>query len=682
LNELKKNGVLGRDSVLRKTMLDECKGDKFYEILAIFSNVALKKVLAARDADEENMAVARKLATAAMLPVASQQSLLPLAIAHKASLVNILKRKEQRRRRYQEFEDMLDSKAEDINRRIRKSKDTPRAQRPAVPQREADAIKKQLKDNWIGNQKWLDIMLHGDDVHVGEAFLSSRFDKVWRMVEHGRKLEDVTPEAGLLENLQSRVQEQQARLEKWKTFHEKLQREKDQPVSMTSKPPVVTKEFKFDDHLQYQLPSKRNSTETKPTTRPALKSGYDDILADMNAELSRVSKVRSARPALSFTRSHTLSFGSRSPDRSRKNTLSESAPEVPASPIQSTRPVYTMKNPSLEQAPVLLPSRRQVSMTATPLDSEATLVGHTSALRSTEMVFNPVESPVEGLEHSEAEFDTTITLPELLREPSLASPPAAVEHSPPRAQRSPSPEPTPIHPPDPPTPTVEPPELNAEEALAEQIIISIGDATPSPVKKPQPRMSMSLIDRTRMTMARTNSFEPVTESPLPLPSPELPEPPTVAPDADRQASLAERTRLSMIAMQSRPRQSLAPGEKKDKRKSSRNSLFPVNQFDTPRTRKSFESLEEIKSADPERTPKEALFSDEIDYDRVFKSRPRIATSPIFSPAQGDNEEEYDDSDDPDGVTGIDLGDVDQDEDDDGFTKSWADSPSRMRAVRY
>jgi hypothetical protein len=29
-----------------------------------------------------------------------------------------------------------------------------------------------------------------------------------------------------------------------------------------------------------------------------------------------------------------------------------------------------------------------------------------------------------------------------------------------------------------------------------------------------------------------------------------------------------------------------------------------------------------------------------------------------------------------------LGDVDQDEDDDGFTKSWADSPSRMRAVRY
>jgi hypothetical protein len=687
LNELKKNGVLGRDSVLRKTMLDECKGDKFYEIMAIFSNVALKKVLTARDASEENTAIARKLATATMLPVASQQSLLPLAIAHKASLVSILKKKEQRRRRYMEFEGMLDYKAEDINRRIRKSKDTPRAQRPAVPQREAEAIKKQLKDNWIGNQKWLDIMLHGDDVQVGEAFLGSRFDKVWRMVEHGRKLEDVTPEAGLLENLQSRVQEQQVRLEKWKTFHQKLQKEKDQPSSTTSKASVVTKEFKFDDHLQLQLPSsKRDATETKSMQPSALQPEYEDILAEMNAELSRVSKVKAARPPLSFTRSHTLSSNGRSPDRSRKNTLSDSRPEVPASPTQPTRPSHQMKNPSFEQAPVLLPSRRHVPITATPLDSEATLVGHTSGLRSVQTIVDYTESPAEEeeFEHSEPELDATITLPDVPQEPSPPSLPVAVEEPPQPVQRSPSPEPTPTYPSEPPTPIVEPPELNAEEALAEQIVISIGDATPSPVKKPQPRMSMSLIDRTRMTMTRTNSFEPVAESPLPLPSPQLPEPPTIEADADRHASLLERTRLSMIAMQSKPRQSLAPHDKKDKRK-SRSSLFPVNQFDTPRTRKSFEIIEETKSTDPERTPKEALFSDEIDYDRVFKSRPRIATSPIFSPAQGDNEEEYDDDDkDVDGVTGIDLGDVDQDEDDDGFTKSWADSPSRMRAgkVRY
>jgi hypothetical protein len=77
-----------------------------------------------------------------------------------------------------------------------------------------------------------------------------------------------------------------------------------------------------------------------------------------------------------------------------------------------------------------------------------------------------------------------------------------------------------------------------------------------------------------------------------------------------------------------------------------------------------------------------LFSDEIDYDRVFKSRPRIATSPVWSPdgATG-GQEEYDDED-PDGVTGIDLGDVDQDDDgEDKFKESWMDSPSQKRGVR-
>lgn len=122
--------------------------------------------------------------------------------------------------------------------------------------------------------------------------------------------------------------------------------------------------------------------------------------------------------------------------------------------------------------------------------------------------------------------------------------------------------------------------------------------------------------------------------------------------------------------------------KKDKRvssggsNSSRHSLFPVNQFDTPRTRKSVELLEEDRERSIERTPTEHLFSDEVDYDRVFKSRPRIATSPVWSPdGRGGGEE----GEDPDGVTGIDLADVDvSDEEQEG---SWMDSPSRKRGVR-
>ncbi|KAH4107406.1 hypothetical protein HBI56_148640 [Parastagonospora nodorum] len=677
LNELKKNGLLGRETVLRKTMLDECKGEKFYEILAIFSNAALKKVLESRESRVSDEAVARRLAIAPTLSAGSQQSLLPLAIAHKAALVNILRRKEQKRRRYLEFEALLNSKTEDINRRIRKSKDTPRAKRPAVPQREADAIKKQLKDNWIGNQKWLDVMLQGDDVQAGEAWMGSRFDKIWRMVEHGRKLEDVTPEAGLLENLQSRVQEQKDRLAKWKTFHERLQQDKADPTATVVKAPAVTKEFKFEDHLRYALPSsKRSANETKPVQRPAMSSEYEGILSEMKADLARVTTSKSIRTASPLARRRTSS-GAHSPARSRKNTRSESIPPVPISPVRTTRPLLQSKKSSLERVPVLLPTRR-APVTATPIDSEATLVGHTSALRSTGTASYPTQSPVEEYAVSEPELDTTEIVPEVVEEPP-SSPPQAIDYP----SQPPSPEPTFARPFEPPTPFLEPPELNPEEALAEQIVTSIGDATPSPVKKPQPRMSLSLLERTRMSMARTTSFEPITESPLPEPSPQLPTLPS-DPEPDRHATLLERTRLSMMAMEAKPRQSLGGPRDKDKRK-SRNSLFPVNQFDTPRTRKSFEIIEEAKSTDPERTPKEVLFSDEVDYERVFKSRPRIATSPVFSPEREGGVDEEGDSD-PDGVTGIDLGDVDcgGDQDEDGFTGSWADSPSRVRAgkVRY
>ncbi|KAH8729007.1 HAUS augmin-like complex subunit 6 N-terminus-domain-containing protein [Phaeosphaeriaceae sp. PMI808] len=686
LNELKKNDGLGRESVLRKTMLDECKGDKFYEVLSLFSNAVLKKVLAAQETSTRSAAVARKLGTAPTLSLEKQQSLLPLAIAHKTALINILKRKEDMRIKYLEFEALLDSKSDDINRRIRKTKDTPRAKRPAVPQKEADAIKKQLKDNWIGSQKWLDVMLHGDHVQAADAFLGSRFEKVWRVIESGRKLEDVTPENGLLEDLQSRVQGQQDRLQKWKLFHEHLQNDKVLPALTSSKAPGTAKDFMFNDHLKYQLPTaKRSETEHNPKQSIAKSSVYHNILTEMNAELVNVSNMKPERTVVSVSRRRMSSSAGRSPMRSRKNTRSNTIPTVPKSPIQATRPLHQRKGSSFEKAPVLLPPRR-APVTATPMDSEATLIGQTSILRSQVPSSSEVSRPIEQYQHGEPELSVNSSTSKSLQE-APSSPPTA-EGSPQATRHSPSPERFSAYPSEPPTPFIQPPESNVEDVLAEQIITSIGDATPSPVKKPQPRMSMSLMERTRMSMARTTSFEPVPESPLPLPSPQLSEPPTIEVDADHPTTLLERTRLSMIAMQSKPRVSLSARERNDKRK-SRHSLFPVNQFDTPRNRKSFELIEEVKSTDPQRTPKESLFSDEIDYDRVFKSRPRIATSPVFSPPQQEYEEEdYGDEDDEDdedvdGVTGIDLGDVDQDEDEDGFTKTWADSPSRrVGKIRY
>lgn len=686
LNELKKNGILGRESVLRKTMLDECKGEKFYEILALFSTAVLKKVLVAQHGNKSDTAVARKLATAQMLSLQNQQSLLPLAIAHKAALVDVLKRKEQQRRRFLDFERLLDTKAQDISHRIRKCKETPRAKRPAVSQKEAEAVKKQLKDNWIGNEKWLDIMLHGDDVQAEDAFLSSRFDKVWYMVETGKSMGDAATETGLLENLQKRVAEQQERLQKWKAFGEELRRDTSKPTEKTEKVSAGVKNFKFDDHLQHQLPTSKQRPDSALICQPTLRTEYQDILSAMEADLLRLAKTKPGQTSTALSRRRRSSSAApRSPARSRKNTRSESISKPHTSPGRTAKPqLHTWKQP-LEQVPVL-PRPPYVPAVATPTDSEATLIGHPSSFRTVVPISHTVDPSTERQETYRPEPEPTPPASD-----PVSSPPPAAEQSP-KLQQPPipsSPEPSvypSVYPSEPPIPTLDLPELDPEEALAEQIITSISNATPSPVKKPQPRMSLSLIERTRMTMARTNSFEPVPESPdLPLPQMAPPIHPSEV-ELDRQASLLERTRLSMVSTQKKPRMSMAAKEKKEKRK-SRQSLFPVNQFDTPRTRKSFEKIEESRSI--ERTPKEELFSDQVDYERVFKSRPLIATSPVFSPPQAgteDNGEDYDDEDDGDGeVTGIDLGDVDQDDDEDGFTQSWADSPSRKggpRVVRY
>ena len=174
-----------------------------------------------------------------------------------------------------------------------------------------------------------------------------------------------------------------------------------------------------------------------------------------------------------------------------------------------------------------------------------------------------------------------------------------------------------------------------------------------------------------------------------------------------------------LGSKAKSRKSLAPGQK-EKRKTSAEQGFPVNQFDTPPRarggRKSQfltvdegegegegegeEVQREAEEVEMQKTPKEDLFSDDVDYDRVFRSRPRIATSPVFgTPAVGmgmqgmqgmqgrsvreerEEEEEFEESEGleeeeefEEGVTGVDLGDVDMDMD--GESEEEMESPSR------
>jgi hypothetical protein len=717
---LKKNGMLGRESVLRKSMLDECKGEKFYEVLVLFSTAVLKKTLtpkttmAPRKKAKRRNAVAKELGMETKLSTDQQASLLPLAIAHKAALVNLLKRKEEKRRKYMEFSELLDKKTEEITQRNQQCKAKGLSRRSMVSDIHANSIEKQLRENWIGNTKWLDTMLYGDTEQTDDRFLNSSFGEVWQVVERGGRLEEAGAEAGLLENLEKRVEEQNERLKRWRSFHEKIVKDKPRTKSQagrTKDSPPVTLDFKFDDHLKLQLGSPKPAEEKNGVSRKLINPEYQDIIAEMEQELEEVARSNHSRSTIPLMTKPGSSFNApRSPIHSRPATLTLPPKKSPDHAVKQAQwPPHIRKRSKEDILP--LPVLRPTPML---LDSEATLVGLPTSIRPSSQHSNGPPA-IESRRTSVPE--TSTPLPTLTSsDASIHSP---VSHQSPLSLSSHYPSEPPAvsnvaanTPSKPPVPTFDPSAafLSREDQLAENIIASIGAATPSPLKK-QPRLSLvertrmsmahnttfqpiaesesppdldplpslpptvqptekldrrvSLADRTRMSMAHISAFQPITEADSPSdldPLPSLPHTVTQATEKlDRRASLLDRTRLSMAAMAANPR----PQPKKS-RKSKRESIFPVNQFETPRGRKT-SRIDVLKE---DALPKDELFSEDVDYDTVFKSRPRIAQSPV-----GENDVEGDAEEFDEGVTGVDLGDVDADEDE-GFTEVWDSSPLR------
>jgi hypothetical protein len=123
----------------------------------------------------------------------------------------------------------------------------------------------------------------------------------------------------------------------------------------------------------------------------------------------------------------------------------------------------------------------------------------------------------------------------------------------------------------------------------------------------------------------------------------------------RTHTLAERTRRSMSLLP--PVAHEAPRPRRRARPS-----FPVNQFVTPRktSAHSTRSRGEISRAS---TPQDQLFEEDAEYASVFKSRPRVALSPISSPAvhvsPSFEEENFElDYEDGDESEGCEWGDID------------------------
>ncbi|PBP20375.1 hypothetical protein BUE80_DR008847 [Diplocarpon rosae] len=587
LDHAKKNGTLGRDTVLRKTMLDECKGDRLDEVLAVFSNAVLKKVLQSEGSGYE--ALAQQLALENFSYSGERTVLSALIVSHRASLTNHLQGRADARARYRDFSDLLNLNERRIARRQEQLKlvTQQNEMNGNLSQREIYELQDTVQKNWSGNAGWLESILYGDSRSNADGILASRFDQIWKHVESGSIGEiEGSNHVGLLEQLDARVKDQEKRLARWQNFGKTLSKAAGpSPIKENTAFNEPSKiDLKFNQHQELQVG--RSSTKLARLKNVSLDE-YTRLLENMRTELSAVSKpqVRPRAPRQSLAANKRSSVLNPSP------------------------------GPKQEKAPDVRDGEWS-SASDSEQDAQEPVKHTTEAVRRTPSpeVHVPIQVPLPQTRPSRPPVPKFLDDAEPVR-PVCTTPPAPyssplVRPVPPPTFRSP--------------PSVKP--IESESDLAEQILNSVSASSPSPKKS---RHTLSLAERTRLSMSRTSQSQ---SSDLQDDS-EMAEPPrlsinsrpslgprTPSLEVDPHADLIERTRKSMAgfeAAQKKAQIERRRSVKDAKTKQRQSSYFPKVEEEV--------TVPDISAVD--------LIEGDPDYESVFKSRPKIATSPAVSPTR-------------------------------------------------
>ncbi|KAF4957660.1 hypothetical protein FSARC_11216, partial [Fusarium sarcochroum] len=536
----KKNGVLGRDAIVRKTMLDECKGERLEEVLAAFSSAVLKHVIAEETATSgEHTALALGLALEDRGYKSDNTDLNTMVLAHKVAISRILNSKVAASSRFRDFADLLTVKERGIARR----KEALQALDGGKTISDDARLEmwRTLRNNWSGNERWMETLLYGDASVKKDGLLGMPFDRVWRRVQQGRLGELEEHGSGLLEQLDTRVRVQKERLQKWQTFRNELSA--DQPRPSPSKVKRREKEkgidFGFGAHEALHLG--RASPRKATIGKPKLTEEYDDLVSSLNQELQLSKPQKSSaldflqRPASRIA--PVINVPTPEPEE-EEEVISELEDEdgFNESPIKSFKSKLD-KSRRFPVRPILAHSE----------DSFASVSSSARSLRK------PSEDEARILRASSVERTSS---PEPEDEPAAVSPPRPEYDASPQLSPELLPEPSPPLSPQPlqASPELMPAEPSPTQEMADQILESMDMASPSPTKRsrPKPRHTLSLAERTRLTMAR-GSFDFPDNEELDLPPP-TPADPVPAEDpsqtlVDEEIDLIARTRKSMAGFE-------------------------------------------------------------------------------------------------------------------------------------
>lgn len=554
-------------------MLDECKGDKVEEALAAFSTIVLHKFVAAKK--HGGTSAARRLALMASLSCVEQESLLPLAIAHRASLTNILRKKSKLRLKYQEFHRLLNDKEEELSQKKQNAQFLYKGNDGIISKSDKiQDIQQQFEIHWQGDPRWKDILLNGDRQDSHDPLLDIPFSKIRSHILDGSLPElDAASHQSLVQNLEMRVKSQAARLERWKTFRDELvhtaMESRNSSQSGIEPRHSTGVNLDFSRHEDLNFDSKNLQHKSQKKSRP-----HGGSVSYMIEEYERL--INSMRRDLaSSDQTVNNAAGHQQLDADSRTATSKA----------NERILFKEPNRTLSKLSSDLENDSQLAVNVKT--NTAITTNGTSGSTSTDHVLEPpLSSNTSSNYHLGAK---------------------AVNHLQPNGMGT--------------IAKAHMIEADEDEPFIEPTTLS---TTNSGTSSPGPKLS--LVQRTRKSMALASPgdlYSTHMQTLLPTAGPKSK--PTAT--FDSRETLLERTRQSMSLLPTNPRpsrQSLYPYPQQPLQP------YPTNQFDTPRKSRPSDTQNS--------TPPEQIFSQDANYASVFKSRPKIALSPTLSPTVDESQD--------------------------------------------
>jgi hypothetical protein len=263
-------------------MLDDCRGEKFDELLAVFSTAVLRKLVTV-SSGEMQWNLALKLSTAGSITPVEYQNILPLILAHQVSLSAAGARRARVHETYDQFSRLLDDKQTELSERARKSA-CEKDHAPVDPEN----LARELQANWLGSEEWATALLDGGSQSSTDSFLELPFSQAWAQARasnvEGLK-SGTTPD--LVIDLETRVMRLRSRLRRWHEFNESLHKERGgSPNSVGVEAPEPR--ILFRDHQALTVASISRVVRQPGDRERVLQEADQSFISTVNEAISRV----------------------------------------------------------------------------------------------------------------------------------------------------------------------------------------------------------------------------------------------------------------------------------------------------------------------------------------------------------------------------------------------------------